>query len=168
MFKPSTSRSNWDLEVLVLCEWRKPGEPGLKPSEQEENQQNTQPACDAEYRNRTRFSEVGGERLSTTASPVLPKLLALVQGCSLCSLRSRLRCSHQLSNVLKLTKSHCSVVSVFFWRQLTPCSGVVIDLDFRGKFNAWRELHTRHAHALTAVLYVADCDLQADPITQLG
>ena len=45
MSKHLTSRSNWNLEVLVFMEGGKFGEPLKKPSEQGQNQQQTQPTC---------------------------------------------------------------------------------------------------------------------------
>ena len=45
-----------------FCGERKTGEPGEKPSEQHENQQQTQPAYDAWSGNRTRDTLMGGER----------------------------------------------------------------------------------------------------------
>ena len=68
MSKRVTSRSNWNLEVLVFVGDGKPKK--IKLSEQGENQQQTQPNRDAKYGNRTRVIEVGGKRLST-APPVL-------------------------------------------------------------------------------------------------
>ena len=44
---PSNSGSNWNLEMLVFEERGKPEYPEKKLSEQGENQQQTQPTCDA-------------------------------------------------------------------------------------------------------------------------
>ena len=55
----------FEFNGVGFCGGRKTGEPGEKPSEQDENQQQTQPTRNAEYGNRTRVTEVGGERLST-------------------------------------------------------------------------------------------------------
>ena len=56
----------WNLEVLSLFYGgRKTGEPREKPSQQEENQQQSQPTRDGEYGNRTRVTEVRSERSST-------------------------------------------------------------------------------------------------------
>ena len=55
-----------------FCGWRKTGESQEKPSEQDENQQQTQPAWDGKHGKQTRVEEVGGERLFTP-QPVLSK-----------------------------------------------------------------------------------------------
>ena len=48
----TVSRSNWNLEMLVLVEGRKPGYPEKNPQSRDENQQQTQPAYDAETSNK--------------------------------------------------------------------------------------------------------------------
>ena len=48
--------------MLVFEERRKPEYPEKKLSEQDENQEQTQPTYDAESGNRTRATLVGGER----------------------------------------------------------------------------------------------------------
>ena len=45
MCKHLTSRLNWNLEVMVFVEGGKFGELLKKPSEQGQNQQQTQPTC---------------------------------------------------------------------------------------------------------------------------
>ena len=79
--KPVPTRETWNgisigwvLELefsnLCFCGGRKTRKLGGKPKEQGDNQQQTPPTSDGEYRNRTRVTEVGGERLSTVP-PVL-------------------------------------------------------------------------------------------------
>ena len=48
-----------EFRGVGFCGGRKPGEPREKPSEQGENQQQTQPTRGGEYGNRTRITEVG-------------------------------------------------------------------------------------------------------------
>ena len=50
-----------EFRNVDFCEGRKTEEPGEKPSEQGENQQQTQPTCDAGSGNRTRATVVGDE-----------------------------------------------------------------------------------------------------------
>ena len=66
VFKRSTAKSNWNLELLVFVET---GEPREKPSKHGENKQEAQPTREAGYGYRTRITKEGGERLST-AQPV--------------------------------------------------------------------------------------------------
>ena len=76
----------YTLDVLIeleftsvgFCGGRKTGEPGEKPSEQGENQQQTQPTLDSEYGNRTQVTEAGGEPLSTTPT-VLPRNTSIIR-----------------------------------------------------------------------------------------
>ena len=65
------SRSNQNLEVLIFVEEGKPENPEKNPRSKDENQQQTQPTCDAGSRNRTRdsWSLVGGERSHHCAIP---------------------------------------------------------------------------------------------------
>ena len=51
---PSNSRSNWNLEMLVFEEGRKPENPEKNPQSKGENQQQTQPTYDAGSGNQTR------------------------------------------------------------------------------------------------------------------
>jgi len=46
MCKHLTSRSNWNLEMLVLMEGGKPEYPEKDPRSKDENQQQTQPTYD--------------------------------------------------------------------------------------------------------------------------
>ena len=63
--------------MVGFCGGRKTGEPGEKPSEQGENQQQTQPTCDAGSGNRTRATAVGGERSHHCAIPA-PRCIKFV------------------------------------------------------------------------------------------
>ena len=68
MCKHLTSRSNWNLEVLVIMEGGK-AEDLERLSEQGENHQQTLPTF-ANHWNRTRVTEVGGECFHHHASLV--------------------------------------------------------------------------------------------------
>ena len=57
----TVSRSNWNLEMLIFVEGGKPENPEKNPRSRDENQQQTQPTCDAGSGNRTRATVVGGE-----------------------------------------------------------------------------------------------------------
>ena len=59
-----------------FCGGRKTGEPGEKPSERGENQQQTQITCPPPSRNRTRVTWVGRERSHHCAIPPLLHLLS--------------------------------------------------------------------------------------------
>ena len=61
MRKHLTSRSNWNLEVLVFMEGGKPEYPEKNPRSKDENQQQTQPTHDTGTGNRTRVTMVEGE-----------------------------------------------------------------------------------------------------------
>ena len=66
------SGSNWNLEsVLVFVEGGKPENPEKNPRSRDENQQQTQPTCDAGSGNRTRATAVGGKRSHHCAIPTL-------------------------------------------------------------------------------------------------
>ena len=64
-------RSNWNLEVLIFVEGGKPENPEKNPRSRDQNQQQTQPTCDAGSGNRTRATAVGGECSHHCAIPVL-------------------------------------------------------------------------------------------------
>ena len=64
---------NWNL-VLVFVEGGKPENPEKNPQSRDENQQQTQPTCDAGSVNRTRATAVGGERPRHCAIPAPLKL----------------------------------------------------------------------------------------------
>ena len=68
---PSDSGSNWNLEVLVFEERGKPEYPEKNLSDENLNQQQTQPTYDAESGNRTRATLVGGECFHHCAIPAL-------------------------------------------------------------------------------------------------
>ena len=51
-----------EFGVLVFVEGGKPENPEKNPRSRKENQQQTQPTCDARSGNRTRATAVGGER----------------------------------------------------------------------------------------------------------
>ena len=64
----TVSRSNWNLECCFL--WRgKLENPEKNPRSKDENQQQTQPTCDARTGNQTRATVVGGERSHHCAIP---------------------------------------------------------------------------------------------------
>ena len=65
-----------EFRNVDFCGGRKTGEPGEKPSEQGENQQQTQPTYDAGSGNRTRDTLVGGERSHHCANPA-PRIKSL-------------------------------------------------------------------------------------------
>ena len=67
---PSDSRSNWNLEMLVLEERGKPENPEKNPRSKDKNQQQIQPTYDTESGNRTRATYVGGE-CSHHCSPII-------------------------------------------------------------------------------------------------
>ena len=58
-----------EFGVLVFLEGGKPENPEKNPRNRDENQQKTQPTCDAGSRNRTRATAVGGERSHHCAIP---------------------------------------------------------------------------------------------------
>ena len=62
------SGSNWNL-VLVFVEGGKPENPEKNPRSRDENQQQTQPTCDAGSEYRTRATAVGGKRSHHCAIP---------------------------------------------------------------------------------------------------
>ena len=65
------SGSNWNLEVLVFVEGGKPENPEENPRSRDENQQQTQPTCDAGSGNRpNRATAVEGERSHRCAVPM--------------------------------------------------------------------------------------------------
>ena len=57
------------FSVLEFMEGGKPVNPEKNPRSQDENQQQTQPTCDARSGNRTRATAVGGERSHHCAIP---------------------------------------------------------------------------------------------------
>ena len=57
----TTTRSNWNLEMLVFVEGGNPENPEKNPRSKDENQQQTQPTYDVESGNRTRATLVGGQ-----------------------------------------------------------------------------------------------------------
>ena len=59
---PSNSRSNWNLEMLVLRRGENRSTQRKTSRSKDENQQQTQPTFDAESGNRTRATLVGGQR----------------------------------------------------------------------------------------------------------
>ena len=65
-----TSRSNWNLEMLVFMEGGKREYPEKNPLSKEENQQQTQPTYDTGTGNRTRATLVEDSALTT--APSLP------------------------------------------------------------------------------------------------
>ena len=58
-----------EFGVLVFVEGGKPENPEKNPRSKDENQQQTQPTCDARSGNRTRATAVGGERSHHCAIP---------------------------------------------------------------------------------------------------
>ena len=54
----TVSRSNWNLEVLIFVEGGKPENPEKNPQSKDENQQQTQPTCDARSGNQTRATAI--------------------------------------------------------------------------------------------------------------
>ena len=68
VFKRSTSKSNWNLKVLLFVEGGKPGNPETKPSELGTNNKLHETASTGI---RTRVTEVGGEFISI-APPMPP------------------------------------------------------------------------------------------------
>ena len=66
----TVSRSNQNLEVLIFVEGGKPENPEKNPRSRDENQQQTQPTCDAGSGNRTRATAVGGGCSPHCAIPV--------------------------------------------------------------------------------------------------
>ena len=59
---PSSSRSNWNLEMLIFEEGGKPENSEKNPRSKDKNQQQTQPTYDAGSGNRTRDTLVEDER----------------------------------------------------------------------------------------------------------
>ena len=53
-YSSTVSRSDWNLEMLVIVKGGKPEYPEKNPRSRDENQQQTQPIYDDESRNRTR------------------------------------------------------------------------------------------------------------------
>ena len=68
----TVSRSNWNLEMLVVVEGGQLEYPEKNPRSREENQQQTQPTYDVETGNRTRATLVGGECSHHSAIPAPP------------------------------------------------------------------------------------------------
>ena len=69
-YSSTVSRSNWNLACsVVFVEGGKPENPEKNPRSRNENQQQTQPTCDARSGNRTRATAVGGERSHHCAIP---------------------------------------------------------------------------------------------------
>ena len=60
-FSFTTSRLNWNFEMLVFVKGGKPEYLEKNPRSKSENQQQTQPTYDAETGNRTWATLVGGE-----------------------------------------------------------------------------------------------------------
>ena len=58
-----------EFGVLVFVEGGKRENPEKNPRSKDENQQQTQPTCDARSRNRTRATAVGGQRSQHCAIP---------------------------------------------------------------------------------------------------
>ena len=67
-----TSRSNWNLEMLVFMEGGKREYPEKNPLSKEENQQQTQPTYDTGTGNRTRATLVEDECSHHCAIPATP------------------------------------------------------------------------------------------------
>ena len=75
MSKHLTSRSNWNLEMLVFMEGGKPEYPEKNPRSKDENQQQTQPTYDTATGNRTRATLVEGKCSHHCAAiPAPPKV----------------------------------------------------------------------------------------------
>ena len=68
---PSSSRSNWNLKILIFEEGGIPENPEKDPRSQDKNQQQTQPTYDAGSMNRTWDAWVGGEHSHHCATPAL-------------------------------------------------------------------------------------------------
>ena len=68
------SMLNWNLEMLVFVEGGKPEYPEKNPWSRDENQQQTQPTCDAKSGNRTWTTLVGGECSHHCVIPAPPKI----------------------------------------------------------------------------------------------
>ena len=66
---PSSSRSNWNLEMLIFEEGGKPENPEKYSRSKDDNQQQTQPTYDAGSGNRTLETLTGGERSHHCAIP---------------------------------------------------------------------------------------------------
>ena len=75
MCKHLTSRSNWNLEMLVFMEGGKPEYPGKNLRSKDENQQQTQPTYDTRTGNRTRATFVEGECSHHCAIPARPAFI---------------------------------------------------------------------------------------------
>ena len=71
-YSSAVSTSNWNLEMLVFVEDRKPEYPEKNPQSRDENQRQTQPTYDGEYGNRTRATLVEGERSHHCTIPAPP------------------------------------------------------------------------------------------------
>ena len=67
------SGSNWNLECWFFLEGGKPENPEKNPQSRDENQQQTQPTCDAGFGNRTQATALGGECSHHCAVPAPPK-----------------------------------------------------------------------------------------------
>ena len=70
-YSSTVSRSNYNLEVLIFVEGGKPENPAKNPPNKDENQQQTQPTCDAGSGNLTRPQRWEVSAL-TTAPSLLP------------------------------------------------------------------------------------------------
>ena len=68
----TVSRSNWNLEVLVFDERENRSTQRKTSRSRVENQQQTQPTCDAGSGNRTRYTLVGVKRSHHCANPAPP------------------------------------------------------------------------------------------------
>ena len=73
MCKHLTSRSNWNLEMLVFMEGGKPEYPEKNSRSKDENQQQTQPTYDTGTGGRSRAILVEGECSHHYAIPASPK-----------------------------------------------------------------------------------------------
>ena len=73
-YSSTVSRSNWNLELLVLMERGKPKKLEKNPRSRDENQQQTHPRYGVNSGNRTRATWMGGECSHHCAIPA-PLLL---------------------------------------------------------------------------------------------
>ena len=71
-----------EFGVLVFVEGGKPENPEKNPRSKDENQQQTQPTCDARSGNRTQARAVGGERSHHCAIPAPPEFIAIYRHCT--------------------------------------------------------------------------------------
>ena len=67
----TVSRSNWNLEMLVIVEGAKAEYPEKNPRSRDENQQQTQPTYDTETGNRTRAEPENYKQFSLLSLPSL-------------------------------------------------------------------------------------------------